>query len=97
MTTVDRLTRWCLARAARRWPASLRDDMHAEWLAELAALEAETGSAKRRLGFAVSLLTAPPIRDASGAPHGWGESLAPGAPVVGLLVAALITLSVSNY
>jgi hypothetical protein len=97
MTTVDRLTRWCLARAARRWPAEVRQEMHAEWLAELAALEADRSTAKERLGYAVSLLAAPPIRDASGAPRGWGESLAPGAPAVGLLAAALITLSVSAY
>ncbi|BFU43429.1 hypothetical protein [Krasilnikovia sp. MM14-A1004] len=97
MTTVDRFTRWCLARAARRWPAELRAEMHAEWLAELAAIEADQGTVKQRLGYAVSLLTAPPIRDANGAPRGWGESLAPGAPVIGLLVAALLTLSVSSY
>ncbi|RZU49405.1 hypothetical protein EV385_1155 [Krasilnikovia cinnamomea] len=96
-SALDRFTRWCLARAARRWPAELRDEMHAEWLAELAALEADQATAKQRLGFAFSLLTAPPVRDASGAPRGWGESLAPGAPAVGLLVAALITLAVSDY
>jgi hypothetical protein len=97
MTAMERFTRWCLARAARRWPAELRDEMHAEWLAELAALEDEGGTHRDRLGYAVSLLTAPPVRDATGAPRGWGESLAPGAPVVALLVAALITLSVSAF
>ncbi|MDT5031119.1 MAG: hypothetical protein QOC94_1290 [Actinoplanes sp.] len=97
MTTVDRFTHWCLARAARRWPAELRAEMHAEWLAELAALEDDQSTAKQRLGYAFSLLAAPPIRDANGAPRGWGESLAPGAPTVGLLVAALITLAVSAY
>lgn len=97
MNTVDRLTRWCLARAARRWPAELREEMRAEWLAELAALEADQVSAKERLGYALSLLAAPPIRDTNGAPRGWGESLAPGAPAVGLLIAALITLSASRY
>ncbi|GAB1693581.1 hypothetical protein [Krasilnikovia sp. M28-CT-15] len=97
MNAVDRFARWCLARAARRWPAELRAEMHAEWLAELAALEADQATAKDRLRYAFSLFAAPPIRDASGAPRGWGESLAPGAPVVGLLVAALITLSVSAY
>ena len=97
MTTVDRFARWCLARAARRWPAELREELRAEWLAELAALEADQGSARDRLGFALSLLAAPPIRDPNGAPRGWGESLAPGAPAVGLLLAALITLSVSTY
>lgn len=97
MSPVDRFTRWCLARAARRWPAGLRAEMHAEWLAELAVLEAERATAKERLGYAVSLVTAPPIRDATGAPRGWGESLAPGAPAVGLLVAALITMSVAAY
>ncbi|WP_067500206.1 hypothetical protein [Actinoplanes sp. TFC3] len=97
MTALDHFTRWCLTRAARRWPAALRDEMHAEWLAELAALEADGGSRKDRLGFAVSLLTAPPVRDVTGAPRGWGESLAPGAPAVALLVAAVITLSVSAF
>ena len=97
MSPVDRLTRWCLARAARRWPAELRAEMHAEWLAELAALEAEQAGPEERLGYAVSLVAAPPVRDATGAPRGWGESLAPGTPAVGLLVAALITLSVSAY
>jgi len=97
MNTVDRFTHWCLARAAQRWPTGLREEMHAEWLAELATLEADQGTAKERLGYAFSLLAAPPIRDANGAPRGWGESLAPGAPAVGLLVAALITLSVSAY
>ena len=97
MNPVSRLTRWCLARAARRWPAELREEMHAEWLAELAALEAEQGTAKERLGYAFSLLATPPIRDANAAPRSWGASLAPGAPAVGLLVAALIALSVSAY
>ena len=97
MSTLERFTRWCLARAARRWPVELRDELHAEWLAELAALEADQGRAKERLGYALSLLAAPPIRDANGAPRGWGESLAPGAPAIGLLVAGLITLSVSAF
>ncbi|GAA0223429.1 hypothetical protein [Cryptosporangium japonicum] len=97
MNWVGRLARWCLARAARRWPAELREQMHAEWLAELAALEAHQGTAKQRLGYAFSLLAAPPMRDADGEPRGWGASLAPGAPAVGLLVAALIALSVSAY
>jgi hypothetical protein len=97
MRPVDRFARWCLARAARRWPAELREEMHAEWLAELHTLEAERATAPERLRYAFSLVAAPPIRDAGGAPRGWGESLAPGAPAVGLLVAALITLSVSAY
>ncbi|WP_212987991.1 hypothetical protein [Actinoplanes auranticolor] len=97
MRPVDRFARWCLARAARRWPAALRAEMHAEWLAELAALEAGRATARERLRYAFSLVAAPPIRDASGAPRGWGESLAPGAPALALLIAALITLSVSEY
>jgi hypothetical protein len=97
MRPADRFARWCLARAARRWPAELREEMHAEWLAELHTLEAEGATANERLRYAFSLVAAPPIRDASGAPRGWGESLAPGAPAVGLLVAALITLSVSAF
>ena len=97
MSAVDRFTRWCLARAARRWPAGLRDEMHAEWLAELAALEADRATAGQRLRFAVSLAAAPPVRDATGVPRGWGESIAPSGNVIGLLVAALITLAVSAY
>jgi hypothetical protein len=97
VSAVDRFTRWCLARAARRWPDELRAEMHAEWLAELATLEAQPATARERLGYAFSLVAAPPLRDATGAPRGWGESLAPGAPAVGLLVAALLTLSVSAY
>ncbi len=84
-------TRWCLRTAARRWPAEIRDEMAREWLAELAALEAEPGTARQRLGFALSLLMSPPTRDGAAVPRGWAEtSYAPGAA---LLVVALVAVA----
>ncbi|MDR7276262.1 hypothetical protein [Catenuloplanes atrovinosus] len=83
------LTRWCLRRAAARWPEDVRAEMEREWLAELAALEAEPGTAMARLRYAVSLFASRPER-------GWGESFLPLTPVFALLVTALATLGVDQ-
>ncbi|MFC7528248.1 hypothetical protein [Actinoplanes sp. GCM10030250] len=72
MIALNRITRWALHAAARRWPEAVRDEMSREWHAELADLESRPGTALRQLGYAFSLLTAPPVRDAAGVPRGWG-------------------------
>ena len=68
---LTRLTRWALRTASRRWPAELREELYREWRAELAHLESRPGTAGERLGFALSLLASPPVRDAAGVPRGW--------------------------
>ncbi|MET3425481.1 hypothetical protein BJ973_004693 [Actinoplanes tereljensis] len=79
--------------AARRWPAGIRDEMAREWHAELAAIEAEPGGRRRALGYALSLLTSPPLRDRTGAPRGWAETTGPLAPAGALLLTALLTIA----
>ncbi|MFI5844644.1 hypothetical protein ACIA8K_33590 [Catenuloplanes sp. NPDC051500] len=79
--------RGLLRRAAARRPAELRADTEREWLAELAALEAEPGTRVERLRFVLSLFLSRPER-------GWGESFAPLTPAFALLVAGLTTLGV---
>jgi hypothetical protein len=70
--------------------------MAREWMAELAALEAERGTTRQQLRFALSLLVSPPTRDGAGVPRGWAEtSYAPGAAllVVTLVAVALPTVT----
>ncbi|WP_433790559.1 hypothetical protein [Actinoplanes sp. CA-252034] len=91
---LTRLTRWALRAAARRWPADLREDLHREWLAELSHLEQQPGRAGARLGYAVSLLTSPPARDAAGVPRGWAEARSGISPAAALMLAALLGIGV---
>ncbi|MFC4065275.1 hypothetical protein [Actinoplanes subglobosus] len=91
---LTRLTRWALRTAARRWPADLREDLHREWLAELAHLERQPGRVAERLGFAVSLLTSPPARDATGVPRGWAEARSGMSPAAALMLAAVLGIGV---
>ncbi|MEU4619891.1 hypothetical protein AB0G04_07915 [Actinoplanes sp. NPDC023801] len=91
---LTRLTRQALRLAARRWPAGLREELHQEWLAELAHLEARPGTAGKRLGFAISLLTSPPVRDAAGVPRGWAEARPALSPAAALMLAALLGVGV---
>jgi hypothetical protein len=93
---LTRLTRQALRLAARRWPADLREELHSEWLAELAHLEARPGTAGRRLGFAISLLTSPPVRDAAGVPRGWAEARPALNPAAALMLTALLGLGVAR-
>jgi hypothetical protein len=93
---LTRLTRQALRLAARRWPADLREELHREWLAELAHLEARPGTAGRRLGFAISLLTSPPVRDAAGVPRGWAEARPALSPAAALMLTALLGLGVAQ-
>lgn len=81
------MTRWLLRSAARRWPAHLRADVEREWLAELAALEAEPGTRAERLRYALSLFLSRPER-------GWGVSFTLLTPAFALLLAGLATLAV---
>jgi hypothetical protein len=81
------MIRRLLHRAAARRPEELRADTEREWLAELAALEAEPGTRIERLRFVLSLFLSRPER-------GWGESFAPLTPAFALLVAGLATLGV---
>src|SRR5690349_15012056 len=91
---LTRLTRQALRLAARRWPADLREDLHREWLAELAHLEARPGTAGKRLRFAISLLTSPPVRDAAGVPRGWAEARPALSPAAALMLTALLGIGV---
>lgn len=80
MTAADRLAEALLRLAARRWPASVREEQAREWSAELHALRSEPGTsaAARALGqlrFAFSLAAASPVDDESGVPRGWREGL----------------------
>jgi hypothetical protein len=92
---LTRLTRQALRLAARRWPADLREELHQEWLAELAHLEARPGTAGERLGFAISLLTSPPVRDAAGVPRGWAEARPALNPAAALMLTALLGIGVT--
>ncbi|HWS32129.1 MAG TPA: hypothetical protein VN408_05225, partial [Actinoplanes sp.] len=94
---LTRLTRWALLAAARRWPADIRAELHAEWQAEVTYLEGQPGTAGRRLGFALSLLTSPPVRDAAGVPRGWAEARSGISPAVALMVAALFGIGVNQF
>ncbi|GAA1635281.1 hypothetical protein [Actinoplanes couchii] len=93
---LTRLTRWALRAAARRWPADLRAELLHEWLAEIAYLEGRPGTTGRRLGFALSLLAAPPVRDAAGVPRGWAEARSGLSPALALVFAGLFGLGVSQ-
>ena len=80
MSLVDGVTARCLAIAARRWPADIRADQAAEWGAELHAMTNDPGAGRltralRRLRFAVSLASSPPVEDENGVPRGWREFL----------------------
>ncbi len=57
-----RIAEGLLRRAARRWPAASRDEMHREWTGELHAL-AEEGSDVAMLRYALSLAVARPPRE----------------------------------
>lgn len=56
---IGRLCRALLTRAARRWPAELRDSLLAEWRAELHVMPGAT----RRMRYAASLATSRPHRE----------------------------------
>lgn len=80
MSVVDSVTSRCIAIAARRWPADIRADQAAEWGAELHAMANDPGTGRltraiRRLRFAVSLASSPPVEDENGVPRGWRELL----------------------
>ncbi|MBB2947838.1 hypothetical protein FB565_007609 [Actinoplanes lutulentus] len=89
---MSRLARWALDAAARRWPAEIREEMAREWHAELTAIESQG----QRLGYALSLLTSPPVRDRTGAPRGWAETTGSLTPAAVLVLAGLFTLGVSG-
>ncbi|SDT81323.1 hypothetical protein [Actinoplanes derwentensis] len=93
---LTRLTRWALRTAARRWPDGMREELLREWQAELTHLEQRPGTAGRRLGFALSLLTSPPVRDAAGVPRGWAEARSGLSPAVILMLAAIVGLGLTE-
>ncbi|WP_203774197.1 hypothetical protein, partial [Actinoplanes nipponensis] len=66
MTAADRLARALIDRAARRWPADLRDELAREWHAELA-------HSRRKLAFAVSLAVSPAVEEADDEPATWAR------------------------
>ncbi|MEU8239073.1 hypothetical protein AB0C07_12565 [Actinoplanes missouriensis] len=96
MNILDRLAHRALDLAARRWPAEIRDEMAREWHAELTAIIDEPRGTRQAIGYAVSLLTAPPVRDASGAPRGWTETTGTLTPAGAVLFAGLLTLGVAE-
>ncbi|BAL89652.1 hypothetical protein AMIS_44320 [Actinoplanes missouriensis 431] len=96
MNVLDRLAHRALDLAARRWPAEIRDEMAREWHAELAAIIDEPRGTRQAIGYAVSLLTAPPVRDVSGAPRGWAETTGTLTPAGAVLLAGLLTLGVAE-
>lgn len=72
-----RIAESLLRRAARRWPAASRDEMHREWTGELHALAAQ-GSDAAMLRYALSLAVARPPREpvtAAGAVPALGRAL----------------------
>jgi hypothetical protein len=77
-------------RAAERWPAEIRDEMAAEWIAELATMRRERVPGWRRLAYAVSLATSAPVEDPGEAPRLWREEL----PSIGRAVAVLVGFAV---
>jgi hypothetical protein len=97
LSGADRLARWLVARAARRWPDDLAGLMAAEWQAELATLATQPAArpalrAVRMLRFALSLAVSPAV-EPDGATavsrlEGWARSLAAAVGVT-LLAAAL--------
>jgi hypothetical protein len=91
MTAFDKLTMFLVARAARRWPPEIADEMAREWRAELAAMRDEPPI--RRLRFAVSLALSPVDLDGDPLPRleAWARSLA-GAAGMTLLAGALVNL-----
>jgi hypothetical protein len=100
MSAVDMISRWCLGIAARRWPDEVRDDLVREWQAELGTLAGEPHGTWRRLHFAASLASSPPVTDENGVPLGWRENT-PGIgpamlPSVALLIAGLLTVAVAS-
>ncbi|MET7418751.1 hypothetical protein [Dactylosporangium sp. NPDC005555] len=95
MTAADRLAEALLRFAARRWPASVREEQSREWSAELHALRTEpgAGAGRRALGqlrFAFSLAAASPVDDEDGVPRGWREGL----PEAGRALQPLAALTV---
>ena len=89
-SVVDRLARFLVDRAARRWPADLAEPMAQEWRAELAALRDEP--AVRRLSFAGSLALSPAVEPDGAEPvlalEAWARSAA-GAVGITVLAGAL--------
>ncbi len=85
---VTRVSYWLLHRAAGRWPAGLRDELLAEWTAEIRTIDRDPDlSAFRRarlmLGFSVSLALSRP----GGEPAlGWKRISGLVAAVIGYLV-----------
>ncbi|MEV6349648.1 hypothetical protein [Actinoplanes sp. NPDC051851] len=92
MSAPIRFAHRCIDLAARRWPAELRDELAAEWHAELAAAE----SGRQALGFALSLLMSPPLKDRSGAPRGWAETTGALTPAAALVVTGMLTIGVAQ-
>lgn len=76
-------------RAAARWPVEMRDDMAAEWLAELAAMRRENVSRWRRITYAVSLLVSAPVEEPGRPPRVWREEF----PSIGRAAAQLLALA----
>jgi len=91
MGVLTRLIHACLRLAVRRWPAELREELFRDWLAELAALDRQPGTAWRRLWFAVSLAADPRSYDEDGPIHRpwlWWRGAGPAVGIViGLLLA----------
>jgi len=66
MTRMNRIADRLLTAAASRWPRELREDLLAEWRAELAWLRQQPATAWRQMRFAASLAVRGP--DGSTAP-----------------------------
>ncbi len=77
-------------RAARRWPADMRDEMATEWLAELAAMGRERVPGWRRIAYAMSLLMSAPVEEPGRPPRLWREEF----PSLGRAASHLLTLVV---
>ncbi|MBM2621482.1 hypothetical protein JIG36_38860 [Actinoplanes sp. LDG1-06] len=82
---VERLARFAVRMAARRWPAELAGTMREEWLAELAYVR----GARAKLAFAGSLLVSPALDGPSWADRFAGLGRAAGVTLAAAVVANL--------
>lgn len=80
-------SQWCLRVAVRRWPLMLRERLHAEWLAELCAIDGPERGVMRityaynRIRFAASLVCSPGVNDELES-RGWREHWRSATPVM---------------
>ena len=98
MSALDRLARWCVGTAARRWPADLSGGLCREWNAELDALRNDPAlgrvtRAARAVAFAGSIALSPPVEAAGADPVTWRERVGGAGRLLGTLSGAgLVTL-----